>query len=78
MVVLGLYMVDYADLWGYDPGIAWYASVRPYIGCFIIFILLSLYILRALYILHDHHLASGNSVYTVTTIYSVTYIVFYI
>ena len=62
MVVLGLYMVDYADLGGYGPGIAWYGLVRPYIGCFILFTLHAIYMMRALYILHDHHLASVQAV----------------
>ena len=59
----------------YGHGSRWYDLIRPYIGWFILYTLLSLYILRALYILHDHHLASVHG--RVSLLYIENYIFVY-
>ncbi len=46
----------------YGLGSRWYDHIRPYIGWFILYTLLSLYIRIALHILRDHHLASVRAV----------------
>ena len=60
----------------YGLGSRWYDHIRPYIGQFILYTLLSLYIRIALHILRDHHLASVHSVILriYTNIYSFLYI----
>jgi hypothetical protein len=75
MVVLGRSGWFWWYIGWYDLGSRWYDHIRPYIGWFIVYTLLSLYISAALHILHDLLLASVLAVISLLYIENYIFVV---